>query len=379
MNIPVTKEVLIWARERLDLSLTDAANKAKIDIAQLVQYEKGENQPTLGHFRELCKVYNLPEAVLFRITPPDMPPRPTDYRTLEGRPPGLKYQTLIALDKARNYEESLLGLIEADASLKHSLPHFTMQRNPAKLGEEFRSNLGITFDAQLNWNSERRAFIEWRVALGDLGVYAFLEDFPRKDCRGFSLFDNDVPIIVISTEDTYREAQIFSLIHELGHLVLNRPGFSDEKRDGTNVERFCNAFAAGLLMPSALMERVVDEFDGPFPKEWTIDEIRRMSKMLKISQQAIAIRLETLKYAPEGFFDRFKEIQPKIQKKKDDGKNDGKDMPVYYPVKIFEMGKVYINTVLDAFHGGKINSLEARSMLDVRPDNFNKLREKANS
>jgi Zn-dependent peptidase ImmA (M78 family) len=88
---------------------------------------------------------------------------------------------------------------------------------------------------------------------------------------GFTLYDENCPVIVIKKQ-RWESQQTFTLIHELGHLLLQRMSSIDEENDlysHEGDERIANAFAGHLLVPGELLDAIdfqrrpnrVDGFD----------------------------------------------------------------------------------------------------------------------
>ena len=83
-----------------------------------------------------------------------------------------------------------------------------------------------------------------------------------QEFRGFALVDSLAPLIFINAADS-KAAQMFTLVHELAHLWLNESGVSDTEAvkvpehlsagQAGEIERWCNAVAAELLMPKRLL------------------------------------------------------------------------------------------------------------------------------
>jgi len=74
----------------------------------------------------------------------------------------------------------------------------------------------------------------WRQAVEEAGVFVFKNSFKQKDISGFCLRDEDLPIIYLNNS-TSKTRQIFSLLHELAHLLLNMNGLS--KFDSDYIDR----------------------------------------------------------------------------------------------------------------------------------------------
>ncbi len=77
----------------------------------------------------------------------------------------------------------------------------------------------------------------------------------------------------------------FTIGHELGHLWMQRNGIDGKPPSQFEEERFCNHFAAALLIPRDWLERSVeDEVEG-------ISQLTRMARRAQTSLSAMLIRL----------------------------------------------------------------------------------------
>lgn len=71
--------------------------------------------------------------------------------------------------------------------------------------------------------------------------------------RGFALVDEYAPLIFINGAD-FTSAQMFTLIHELVHIWIGEGGVSNfevMQPLPIEIERYCNAVAAEVLVPRA--------------------------------------------------------------------------------------------------------------------------------
>jgi Zn-dependent peptidase ImmA (M78 family) len=68
--------------------------------------------------------------------------------------------------------------------------------------------------------------------LGILVVFSGIVDgntsrsLDLNEFRGFALYDKKAPLIFVNSKDSYK-AQNFTLIHELGHILLKQSGLTD--------------------------------------------------------------------------------------------------------------------------------------------------------
>ena len=194
-----------------------------------------------------------------------------------------------------------------------------------------------------------------------------MQKFPLSDSRGFTMYDaKDLPCIVVNKSEDYAVARIFTLLHEYGHLLIRQPGISDEN-PANPVEAFCNRFAAGFLMPKFALRELMGTWpNGPI--EWYSAQIQDWAKKLKVSQQALALRLEQLGLAPDGFHRRFiwSAPPPQAQKRKEGN---------YLNNRIFEIGGHFAGAVMGAFDRGAITKAAAVEALNLSPRHFERVRD----
>ncbi len=111
-EIPVEGNVLRWARLYRGLTEKDAAKRLGISVTELSAYENNERKPTLGMFETFAAQYQLPQATLFRLTPPPLRPFPKEYRTIGGVAPTHSFEFNVALSNVR----TLLAQLERIAT-----------------------------------------------------------------------------------------------------------------------------------------------------------------------------------------------------------------------------------------------------------------------
>jgi Zn-dependent peptidase ImmA (M78 family)/DNA-binding XRE family transcriptional regulator len=303
-EIPVSGAVLTWAREFRGLSLDEAAERLGMTAAALEEIETETHKPTLGQFQKLAAVYRLPLATLFRRTPPPTPPELADFRTFEGAPPRTSFDFRVALSNVRSLQATLRRLLSEDENFQGAeLRQYDLARDPFAQGEAERQRIGVTVQQQLDWNAGD-GFRHWRAIVERLGISVYLQKFALEDCRGCALLeDGSTPAIIVNKAEESENARAFTLIHEYGHLLVRRPGISDLNRRNPT-EAWCNRFAAAFLMPVSGLRRVLPLWPDR-TQDWNDVAIREGARELKVSAQALAIRLEELDKAPAGMSRRF--------------------------------------------------------------------------
>ncbi len=126
--------------------------------------------------------------------------------------------------------------------------------------------------------------------LEQAGVKISLFDFHMAELSGLSIGAADGgPAIAINTGKTMSvERQLFSIAHELGHLVLHQDSYGKESDDiPAEQEQEADAFAAAFLVPEKLFKREWEENRG---LHW-VDAILKTKRHFKISYQSVIRQL----------------------------------------------------------------------------------------
>jgi Zn-dependent peptidase ImmA (M78 family) len=366
-SVPVKGAVLTWARKFRGLSEDDAANRLGIEVGELEDFEKERKAPSLTQFENFAAKYRLPQATLFLQSPPSVPSNPADFRSIDGkRTRTHSFDFNVALSGIRNllfqYEKIAA---EDEEFVAPSFPQLTLQDDASIEGERERRRLGITVEEQLGWEA-RKGFANWRTAIEKQGVLVFQAKFPIDDGRGFTIYESpDAPTVIVNKEDTTDAAKSFTAWHEYAHLLLRQPGVSDHKFSNPT-EAFCNRFAAAFLIPTEALRRLLPVWPNS-PVEWSAADIKRWSGRLKVSQRALAIRLEQLALAPKGFGDKFSWGTPKKKQKRDGGDQ--------IATHLSELGFAFTERILSALDRGVIDQVAAVEALGIGNDHLHRARD----
>ena len=362
-EIPVSGAVLAWARKFRGLSPDEAADAIGISRAELDELEGGVRRPSLTKFEKIATVYKLPLATLFRRTPPPEPPDLADFRTFESAPPRTSFDFRVALSNVRSLQATLRVLRYDDENFyRAALRQYDLGRDPFEQAEAERQAIRVTIQRQLDWNTGD-GFRRWRAIIERLGISVYLQKFDLTDCRGCALLEDGLtPAILINKAEESENARAFTLIHEYAHLLVRRPGISDLNRRNP-IEAWCNRFAAGFLMPVAALRRVLPTWPKKL-QNWDDEVIRQAARKLKVSAQALAIRLEELGIAPAGMSRRFVVIVKPTKPGK-----------VSYVTKhLSEIGGRYTASVISALDREIIDAVHASEALALKPTSLDDAR-----
>ncbi|KVF18110.1 DNA-binding protein [Burkholderia vietnamiensis] len=264
----VQAEVLRWARETVGLSLDEVAIMLRVPAAEVADWEAGAGAPTYAQLEKLAyQVFKRPLAVFFLPAPPDEKVPQSEFRTLpEADMRSLARDTYLQIRQAQAFQLSLgevFGGRNPAARMIWKSSSLSLSEPVSRQAARVRDALGITLDEQASWRNDELALKQWRKAVEEAGIFVFKSAFRQREISGFCLMDDAFPIIYLNNSTT-KTRQIFSLMHELAHLLLNMNGLS--KLDSgyidalpqaeRKIERFCNAIAAEILIPHAVFDRL---------------------------------------------------------------------------------------------------------------------------
>lgn len=127
----------------------------------------------------------------------------------------------------------------------------------------------------------------------DAGIKLYLHDFNFQKTFGLSVNKEDggPAIIVNNNESISVERKIFTIAHELGHLILHRNSFDGEVSEENEIEeKQANDFAAELLMPEKAFEKQWGLHSGI---SW-VEAVLQIKQYFRVSYKTVLSRLNSL-------------------------------------------------------------------------------------
>lgn len=371
--VGVQAEMLRWARKTVGLSVADVAQSLKRPLEEIEAWESGDDAPSYPQLEKLAyQLYKRPLAVFFLPSPPDesMPQR--EFRTLpDADLQTLSRDTYLHIRRAHAYQIALKELFDgrnpAEKYIWKSVS-LSLSESIAEQADAVRQFLGITLKDQVAWKSDELALKKWRQSIEDSGVFVFKESFKQKEISGFCLADENVPVVYLNNSTT-KTRQIFSLLHELAHLLLNINGLSKfdtsyidrlpqtEKR----IERFCNAIAAEVLIPASDFAQQEKSF--PANVEKASEELfSLLANRYGVSREAVLRRfLDQGRVSP--IFYENKAKQWAAQKKESSGGSWYLNQGAY-------LSDRFAKEVISRHYRHQITLEQAADFLGIKPKNF---------
>ena len=369
---PINPLVLQWARTTAGLSIEDVVQKLKrkkITAETIMSWESGEQAPDYIQLERLAyDVYKRPLAIFFFPQPPAEETPQQAFRTLpDSEIQRLSPRLRLLLRRAQamqiNLRELYDGVNPAERQLVRDLP-FSLDTPIQELARTVRQFLGIELAEQFQWKTADEAFKAWRNALENYGVFIFKDAFKEENVSGFCLHDNQFPLIYVNNS-TAMTRQIFTLFHELAHLLSGTGGIDmpDEDFIGTlsgknrQIEILCNRFAAAFLVPEADFDRRISGM--PF-NETTINSL---ANQYSVSREVVLRRLLDKKLVTPQFYQQMVE---QWLNDKSDKKGSGGD---YYLTQGAYLGEHYLELVFSRLYQNKISVDQLADYLGVKVSN----------
>tara|TARA_R110002051_G_scaffold143507_10_gene216565 strand:- start:1017 stop:2168 length:1152 start_codon:yes stop_codon:yes gene_type:complete len=377
-KIPVNNKVLIWARESIAQTKNYVVEKTGINLRRLNQIESGEKHPDLDELKTLAKTYKRTLAVLLLHEPPKEKPLPKDRRTLDSKELGHFHEkTILAVRKARAFTQSLIELkTDAGISINKFKYSANLETDISEISQKIRLDLNLNEVRELeNINDILDAYIE---KVESLGIAVFQMSLTQDNLRGFSIVDEEIPIIGIKRGGEKATSKIFTLFHEFGHILLNTGGLCDLSiKTTSDVEKWCNAFAAEILIPTSdlLSNHLVQKYRFEENKIWAKKDLIELSSYFHVGPLAILRSLLTNKLTTSKYYNDRHQVWNKPtfgRSKNPEGRNIAKET-------IKEKGRNYISLAFSAYDKKRIDIKDLSDFLGIKLSYIPKTRELLNS
>lgn len=337
-----------------------AADKLGVSMDKLKTWETSGGL-SVAQLRKASEVYKRPLAVFYLPAPPKDFKAMNDFRRLPGVPPTPTWTLLLEMRKVAARREIADELAD---DLEEEVPTFALASEDESAGAaaaRIRRVLGIEVADQFEWKDDYEALNAWRSAIERLGVLVFqISGVEVEETRGFSAFSDRFPVIALNSKDA-PVARSFTLMHELGHLVLRKGAMCDlhesTEDPDHDVEAWCNWFAGELLVPSDALKAVAASFRG---NDWPDESLRTIARRFRVSIEVALRRLVAIERASLALYKRWRTnyLPPPVKKSK-----GGPTVPVRM---VANAGAPYLGLVLSAYHSDRISASTAASYLDAK-------------
>ncbi len=342
-KIHLKPEVLRSLRENSGYGISELAKKIGVNPEKIERVERGKDDFTIRQVKKLAEIYKVPLAAFFSDVVPRLPSLP-DYRINREKriPPSVNF----AIRRAKYLSDMVYEI----SRRRTIFPEFPRNLPPKELAEKLRD--------YLNPVAPKRVYpsriLNYYKKLIEEKLNVLVVEYPLKseDVRAF-IIKNHLSVIVLNESDE-APIKLFSLFHELGHLLRDEVGLcSITMEEDAHVERYCNRFAAEFLMPEKEFKEHVEKYGT------NMDGLKKMQRVFGVSIQAMMIRLLNLDLISQEEYEDFK---MGFSKKERTG-GGGKNWEVTYKNRV---GYLAIEEVRKAYKKGELCLHESMEILDMK-------------
>lgn len=363
--VPIEPKILEWARTRINMSIPEVAKKLDKKIDTITNWEKGTEQPSLAQLEKLAyTVYKIPLAVFFLPEPPEEPSINRQFRTIpEQEITSLPSALMLKVKEGQYYQEVLKDLFNGKNPVTNPIfkKYSNIQLDRINIADSIRKDLKINRQIQSDFKDTTETFKYYREQLENAGIFVFQQTL-KKDCRGYSLYDEEFPIIVINSSEISDTGKNFTLFHELSHLLLNIGGLTNDYtyQSNNHEEIFCNKLASNILVDTdeLLDDKLIRRNNSI---EWSDKILKQLAHDFKVSQEVILRKLLDLDLTTSRFYSLKREdwLQNLPQKRKGSGGD-------FYRNKLSKLGNHYATIILSNLYNGRINPYQASEYMGIK-------------
>ncbi|CAK0769987.1 HTH-type transcriptional regulator / antitoxin HigA [Gammaproteobacteria bacterium] len=354
---------IAWCCADQGITPGELASEIGIAEASIERVMAGEDSITFNQLRKIAEYFGRGVLFFLEESPVNEALAHTpQFRTLANQKQELSAKLKILIERVEKQREIYLSLREelSDTNQPGFNPPDFYQKTPREAANIARHWLGL---------SDENDFDSYRATVEAKGVLVFRSNgyngkwqiSKNNPILAFTLYDQICPVIVIKKQP-WESHQVFSLMHEMGHLLLHKDSSIDDEQDlqsHEGREREANAFAGYLLVPDIFLEHIQDT-ERPAEISQYDAWLEQLRKTLGVSSEVILRRLLDAGRLPQEQYTAYRQWRTKsVSALKDGGSRKYRHRE---PKHVF--GDTFVRTVLDAMNARHITLAKASSYLD---------------
>ncbi|MAT96873.1 MAG: peptidase [Anaerolineaceae bacterium] len=360
----INSQRLTWCCDSHGITPQELASQLGIAPRRLEAVMAGGDGLTFNQLRQIADFFG--RGVLFFLEEgavDDTQIHTPQFRTLANQKPTLSPKLKALIQRAEKQREIYLSLREEldDADWVHFTPPNLAKTNLPEAAHLVRQWLGLA--AENNFETYRTAVEAQGILVFQSNGYSGKWQIAKNDpILGFTLYDPSCPVIVIKKQRS-KTRQTFTLMHELGHLLLHKASAIDDEQDiydpHTTREQEANAFAGQLLVPHSFLATIADS-ERPDKVAQYDEWLAQPRQVWGVSSEVILRRLLDVGRLSQ---DKYQAYRQWWQQSHTAPEGRGNRQYRYRePKHIF--GNTFVRTVFDALNAQHITLAKASSYLD---------------
>lgn len=365
----INPKILKWAREQCGFSYEEAV-QSYFNPEKLEKAELGDELLTFKQLLYIANKYKRSPAFFYLKKPPDED-LIKDFRKVYSKK--AKFSPLLR-DQIINIKEKRAIAVEFkkyDKEYDYSyIKSITLNNNPEIVAQQIINLLKLDIKSCKKWKDEYKAFSKWKDLFEEIGILVFqISRIDIKEMRGFSISEIPFPTVALNRSDSPL-GRIFTLIHELCHLMLNRGGICTLKSENEyhfEIEKFCNAVAGAVLVPKNILKEIAIVNNSQIDKEWQIEELNYLKKIFWASNEVILRRLLIIHKTSDEYYSKMRDYWINLPS----SSRGGPEKPFE---KIFRTNpKIFLKIIINAKYNHDITMTDVSNYLDMSLKYFRNL------
>ena len=358
----VNPDRILWCSDERGVSIEEMAIDVGIATSTVEKLMAGEGGLTFGQLTKLAEYFG--RGALFFLDPEPVNAElvhTPQFRTLANQKPDLSPKVKAVIERAEKQRDLYLSLcedleIELVAFAPPNIDNLSIENTAGAI----RGWLGL--DGVNTFDGYRQKVEEKGALVFRSNGYAGKWQIPKENpILGFSIYDARIPLIFVKKQAA-EVRQTFTLMHELGHIVLHKSSYIDDIQDvdgGDGDESEANAFAGLVLVPNEFLRQIDDRTRPEAVSEYDswLEDYRRA---WGVSGEVILRRLLNARRLPNTKYNEYRNWREDLAETYTDG---GSRMYRHRePKHVF--GDTFVRTVLDARSARQISLAKATKYLD---------------
>ncbi|MCK9218037.1 MAG: ImmA/IrrE family metallo-endopeptidase [Firmicutes bacterium] len=263
----------------------------------------------------------------------------------------------------------------SDMKIGRKLPVYSINDNPADVAEKMRSLLNPQF------KKNKKTFLIELIntfANQNIFVFEFVETWNKKEKANIDGMFLSPNVIVLKRQQKAFRREIFTLIHEFGHYLLNKEEVEEVNyyNLSSETEKWCNSFAFEFLA-DRFSSQLKQLSHATYINDYHHGIIKSISEQTHLSRLALYTHLLINKLI--SWVD-YKKVENELEQEwiesyereeriKEENKFKGMKMSGSTPKPI--KSPLFISTLQSAFYDGVISEYDFCKKLNIKPERLN--------
>ena len=348
----INPAILRQCREQMALNVESVKKK----VSLIEDIEDGVKLPTYKQLDTLADLYKVPRWVFISE---ELPP---EYDFVESVPAFRQFtrqtEEVFSDPKVRGLVAQVGRLRELVIELREdigepieplSLPKVEGPGNShSEIASAIRSWLKVEGNLE---------FSGWKSKLEQKGIFVFMTDKYKgwshieKEFRGLSIYHSVLPIIIVNDSDA-KNAQSFTLLHELGHLFRKEDAVDSWSDQNKRMEKWCDELAGEILMPRVPFLKEANPADMD-----SLEAIKKVAKKFHVSTYACLIRLRNLRKISQDTYSEFEgELEKEYREREKTQKESTRGISRNRAKEVLKQyGRIYTDALFQAYYNEELS------------------------